>query len=171
MQCLTLMATVGENPEWNSRKNSAGHKAIPLPSAEFVAQIPMIAQLIGQFGLDPSMVVGTDGAVRTAISRDLESKGLSVIIATDEDSALHQVAQHIPRLILLDPSGPGMDGFAFLDSLRKNPEWLSIPVIVVAGDDLPQDLESQHGNIERVLPETRPQDLLAQIADLVERSR
>lgn len=51
MKCLTLLATAGDQPEWNSRHDSAGHKAIPLPSAEVILQAPMIAQLITQFGL------------------------------------------------------------------------------------------------------------------------
>jgi len=57
IKCLTLLATKGDNLLWNSRKNSAGHKAIPLPSPQVVEQIPMIAQLIIQFGLDISSVV------------------------------------------------------------------------------------------------------------------
>ncbi|MDQ6718122.1 MAG: hypothetical protein M3Z17_07220 [Gemmatimonadota bacterium] len=57
MKCLTLMGTVGEEPEWNSRHRSKGHKAIALPSSEIVEQAPMIAQLIREFGLDLSAVV------------------------------------------------------------------------------------------------------------------
>ncbi|MBI1877823.1 MAG: hypothetical protein HYR94_06285 [Chloroflexi bacterium] len=30
MKCLTLLATVGDRPEWNSRADSTGHQAIPL---------------------------------------------------------------------------------------------------------------------------------------------
>jgi hypothetical protein len=56
-KCLTLLATAGDKPEWNSRKASVGHKAIPLPSARVVAQAPMISQLIVQFGLDIADVV------------------------------------------------------------------------------------------------------------------
>ena len=57
MKCLTLMGTVGEEAEWNSRHESKGHKAIPLPSPDIVGQAPMIAQLIREFGLDLSDVV------------------------------------------------------------------------------------------------------------------
>lgn len=60
MKCLTLLATDGEKPEWNSRKTSKGHKAIPLPSEQSVQQIPMIRTLILQLGLSISMIVKPD---------------------------------------------------------------------------------------------------------------
>jgi len=57
MKCLTLLATVGENPEWNSRTTSKGHKVIPLPGEQAIRQIPMIQNLIAQLGLNASMVI------------------------------------------------------------------------------------------------------------------
>ncbi len=57
MKCLTLLATVGDQPQWNSRANSQGHKAIPLASEQVIASIPMISRLVSQFGLDVSAVV------------------------------------------------------------------------------------------------------------------
>ena len=42
VKCLTLLGTVGENPEWNLRRTSKGHKSIPLPSEKVVEEIPMI---------------------------------------------------------------------------------------------------------------------------------
>jgi hypothetical protein len=59
-KCLTLLATVGEKPEWNSRQHSRAHQAIPLPTADFVSKIPMIARLINQFGLDINAVIRPD---------------------------------------------------------------------------------------------------------------
>ena len=69
MKCLTMLATVGENPDWNSRANSNGHKAIPLASAEFVEQIPMIAQLISQFGIEMGSVLNPDPSVIVDLER------------------------------------------------------------------------------------------------------
>lgn len=57
MRCLALLGTAGDEPAWNSRRTSAGHQAIPLPSAEMIEKAPMIAQLIRQFGLELSDVV------------------------------------------------------------------------------------------------------------------
>jgi hypothetical protein len=56
-RCLTLIGTAGEEEAWNSRRKSAGHQAIPLPSAEIIEKAPMIAQLIRQFGLDLTDVI------------------------------------------------------------------------------------------------------------------
>lgn len=56
-KCLTLLATAGDEPRWNSRNDSSGHKAIPLVDEGFVKQIPMIARLIQQFGLEISTVL------------------------------------------------------------------------------------------------------------------
>ena len=57
MKCLTLLATVGDEPEWNDRRASEGHQAIPLPSPYVVERAPMVAQLIREFGMDLSDVV------------------------------------------------------------------------------------------------------------------
>lgn len=70
MRCLVLMGTVGDDQAWNSRRSSAGHQAIPLPSAEIVEKAPMIAQLIRQFGLALSDVVQpTSDLVRGLMGR------------------------------------------------------------------------------------------------------
>jgi hypothetical protein len=53
-KCLTLLATVGDDPRWNSRYTSAAHKCIPLFSEAIVERFPMISQLIRQLGLTTS---------------------------------------------------------------------------------------------------------------------
>ncbi|HEY9867916.1 MAG TPA: hypothetical protein V6D08_01810 [Candidatus Obscuribacterales bacterium] len=52
MKCLVLLGTAGVKPEWNCTRESAGHRAIPLPSPEFVKAFPMISHLISQFGIE-----------------------------------------------------------------------------------------------------------------------
>jgi hypothetical protein len=51
-KCLTLLATAGDEPEWNSRQTSTGHQALPLPSEESILRSPMISQLIRQLGVE-----------------------------------------------------------------------------------------------------------------------
>jgi PAS domain S-box-containing protein len=60
VKCLTLLATAGEKPEWNSRAESRGHKAIPLLSEDIVKKLPMISSLYSQMGLDINSVIQPD---------------------------------------------------------------------------------------------------------------
>ena len=59
-KCLTLLATRGDEPDWNSRQTSRGHVAIPLPSEKMVEDAPIIAQLIQQLGLDIGAIISAD---------------------------------------------------------------------------------------------------------------
>jgi hypothetical protein len=61
MKCLTLLGTAGDDEAWNSRHSSAGHRALPLPSPTAVARSPMIAQLIGQLGVEIAVLLSREG--------------------------------------------------------------------------------------------------------------
>jgi two-component system NtrC family sensor kinase len=56
-KCLTLLGTAGDLPEWNNRHDSRRHRSIPLPTRHAIEQVPMIAQMVRQFGLDISAVL------------------------------------------------------------------------------------------------------------------
>lgn len=65
MKCLTLLATAGDQPEWNDRRRSIGHLALPLPSPESVSRSPMIAQLIRQLGVEIGSLLSADPQLLT----------------------------------------------------------------------------------------------------------
>ena len=48
---LSLLGTSGVESQWNDRRRSEGHAGIPLISAEFVDDIPMIPDLLKDPGL------------------------------------------------------------------------------------------------------------------------
>jgi hypothetical protein len=130
MKCLVLLASAGDEPEWNSRHGSRGHKAIPLPSEEAVGQAPMISSLITQLGLS----VGTVLKPEPALLLDLEQKTYNVFFVQEALGSPHIPAQedfvapHGIRSILgsggLLPSG---DMFAVI-------MFLKVPVSVEAAN-------------------------------------
>lgn len=89
MKCLTLLATTGIQPQWCSRRLSAGHKAIPLASEEGVARIPMIANLVHQFGLEISQVLRPDPRLLS----DLSQRTFNVFHVADAKGSIHIPAQ------------------------------------------------------------------------------
>jgi hypothetical protein len=52
LKCLVLLATAGDLPEWNSRLTSARHRAIPLAGPDALRDLPMVAQLVSQLGVE-----------------------------------------------------------------------------------------------------------------------
>jgi CheY-like chemotaxis protein len=66
---------------------------------------------------------------------------------------------------------PVMDGFAFADSLRRHPEWRSIPVVVVTAHDLTgEERRRLNGYVETVIQKagrTREQ-LMEQVRESLE---
>lgn len=73
-KCLTLLATSGDDPQWNSPRTSEAHRAIPLVSEAMVEQLPMIAQLIRQLGLETTDFVRT----RPEIIKELDQRHFGV---------------------------------------------------------------------------------------------
>lgn len=88
-KCLVLLATAGEVPDWNSRKTSRNHQAIPLPSEEAIGQAPMISNLITQLGLSVGMVVKPD----QRLLLDLEQKTYNVFHVPEAFGSPHIPAQ------------------------------------------------------------------------------
>jgi hypothetical protein len=99
MRCLTLIATAGDEPAWNSRHDSQGHKAIPLPSVDAVRSAPMVMRLIEDLGFDVDAVVngmapaerGTDTRTYDVFHIE-EARGSPYIPAQREFVIPHRIA-------------------------------------------------------------------------------
>jgi two-component system, NtrC family, sensor kinase len=79
LRCLTLLATTGDEPAWNDRRESVGHQAIPLPEPAVVERAPMVAALIRAFGIDVAAAVAPD----PDLTRDLVGKTYGVFHVKD----------------------------------------------------------------------------------------
>jgi serine phosphatase RsbU (regulator of sigma subunit) len=55
--CLTLLGTVGTEPDWNNRELSRGHRVIPLTDSRQVEGLPMVAALLHQLGIDVDILL------------------------------------------------------------------------------------------------------------------
>ena len=84
---------------------------------------------------------------------------------------LTQVEKQLPDIILLDLMMPEMDGFEFMERLRKNEQWLEIPVVVVTAKDLTEeDHRRLNGDVVRILEKGgyRREELLREICRLLD---
>jgi len=59
-------------------------------------------------------------------------------IANSAPQAMNLMIDFIPQVILLDIEMPGMTGFEFLHTIRKNPKFMSVPVVIVSSHSEPE---------------------------------
>ena len=57
VMCLTLLGSMGVEPAWTNRQGSSAHAVIPLMRPEDLGQLPMIAKLLEQLQIEPSLVL------------------------------------------------------------------------------------------------------------------
>ena len=100
---------------------------------------------------DSIMVVEDDTATREMMRRQLEKGGWQVTEAGNGRKALETIEAAPPGMIILDLMMPEMDGFEFVHQLRQQPQWRSIPVIVLTAKELTEaDRQQLNGYVERI---------------------
>ncbi len=98
------------------------------------------------------LVVEDDAATRELLQRNLERDGWSVALADNGRAALAILAARPVAIILLDLLMPEMDGFEFLDELRRRPEWRRLPVVVITSKELTEeDRRRLNGGVARIV--------------------
>ncbi|MCI0788941.1 MAG: GAF domain-containing protein, partial [Chloroflexi bacterium] len=100
----------------------------------------------------PVLVVDDDPAVREMVRRMLQKEGWEVALAENGRIALDMLDETAPSLILLDLMMPEMDGFEFIEELRRDDRWKRLPVVVVTAKDITaEDRQRLNGYVEKVV--------------------
>jgi signal transduction histidine kinase/NO-binding membrane sensor protein with MHYT domain/CheY-like chemotaxis protein len=116
------------------------------------------------------LLVEDDPSLRELMRRVLEKEGWVVVEAENGRVGLERVAGNRPELIVLDLMMPEMDGFMFIEALRRDPGWTAIPIIVVTAKDLTaEDHRRLNGYVDQVLHKGtyRREALLAELGNRV----
>ena len=77
------------------------------------------------------LVVDDEPAVRGMLTVTLEMAGFEVIEAESASSALNEIADSIPDLMLIDWMMPQVSGLELCRRLRRNPDTAGIPLILL----------------------------------------
>jgi len=78
------------------------------------------------------MVVEDDEHISKVYEIKFAKEGINVVLARDGEEAVVKITAEKPDVILLDLMIPKKDGFGVLEEIKKNPELVNIPVIILS---------------------------------------
>jgi PAS domain S-box-containing protein len=121
--------------------------------------------------LDQSLMIVEDNRdTRELLRRNLANQGWKVAEAENGRIALEKLETITPAVILLDLMMPEMDGFEFLNVLRRDPRWHNLPVIVITAREInAEDRKRLSGQVSQILQKGHynPDNLIRQIRALI----
>jgi DNA-binding response OmpR family regulator len=85
------------------------------------------------------LIIDDSKTIVTLLKKFLRSAGYDIFEALDAEDGLVQLQKHNPQLIFLDIMLPGMNGFAALRAIRRDPQTRDIPVIMMSGNEQAMD--------------------------------
>lgn len=118
----------------------------------------------------PVLIVEDVPNVLELLEVTLRFKGYAVITARNGEEALEVMSRQMPILIVTDILMPKMDGYAFVQKLRLNPETRSLPVVFLSATYVtPEDKEFalSLGAARFIEKPIDAEDFLLTIAELV----
>ena len=83
------------------------------------------------------LIVEDDELVRDMLSRHLQRKSYTVVVARNGEEAISVSLLERPNLILMDLNMPIMDGLEATRLIKRNPDTAHIPVIMLSGHTMP----------------------------------
>ena len=116
------------------------------------------------------LMVEDDERTREMLRRTLQKEGWEIREAANGRLGLEQLSYGVPGLILLDLMMPEMDGFGFMQELRKRADCARVPVIVITAKDLTEeDRRRLSGDVARILGKdaTSREQLVAEVRQLL----
>jgi two-component system chemotaxis response regulator CheY len=90
------------------------------------------------------LAVDDSATVRKFVSVALTMQGFTVTSACDGMDALEKLPGQKVDLLITDLNMPNMDGFELIKALRENPEYGSLPVIILTS--LSDEISKERGS-------------------------
>ncbi len=84
------------------------------------------------------LTVDDSRTMRDMLKVALMDAGYRVIQAVDGQNGLEVLEQETPQVIITDINMPKLDGFGFIESVRRDQRYLGIPILVLTTESSPE---------------------------------
>ncbi|HEY4690656.1 MAG TPA: response regulator transcription factor [Anaerolineae bacterium] len=109
------------------------------------------------------LIVEDDPAIAAFVQTALEREGFMAQVISDGLSALKQIEDAPPDLILLDLMLPGLDGLQVCRAIRQRPVYVPIIMLTAKGDDVDKIVGLEIGADDYITKPFKTRELIARI--------
>ena len=89
------------------------------------------------------LVVDDEDSITLSLRHLMKREGYTVAVARDGEEALDAIAAAPPDLVLLDVMIPRRDGYDVCQTIRANPAWATVKIVMVSAKG--RDIEVEKG--------------------------
>jgi CheY-like chemotaxis protein len=90
--------------------------------------------------MDTILIVDDSTTVRKFLTHTLKSKNYQCIEASDGFEAIEKLTQNPQiNLVIADLNMPNMDGIEFIGTVRNDPQYQDLPIIMLTTDNTPEN--------------------------------
>jgi DNA-binding response OmpR family regulator len=118
---------------------------------------------------DRILLVDDDKAIIDNLAPFLERAGFVVAVAANGETALDQIAQFAPDLIVLDVLMPRMNGREVLRRLRREGDWTPVILLTQVGESTERAMALEEGADDYLNKPFDPYELVARIRAVLRR--
>ena len=77
------------------------------------------------------LTVDDSRTMRDMLRLSLEEAGYTVVQAVDGEDGLKRLGEHTPDVVITDINMPKLDGFGFIEGVRRHDRFRALPVLVL----------------------------------------
>ncbi len=80
------------------------------------------------------MIADDSSTVRKFVAFSLQMNQFEVVMAEDGMDAMEKISQNQVDLAIVDLNMPNMDGFEFIETIRKTEDYKNLPIIILSSE-------------------------------------
>ncbi|WP_027269307.1 response regulator transcription factor [Leptolyngbya sp. PCC 6406] len=117
------------------------------------------------------LLVDDEAGLREAVQAYLEDSGFAVEVASNAHEGWDQLQVAMPDVLISDIMMPQVDGYQFLQQVRDDARFKSLPVVFLTARGMTSDrIQGYSAGVDAYLPKPfDPEELVAIVSNLIDR--
>ncbi|MEO0971324.1 MAG: response regulator, partial [Cyanobacteria bacterium J06639_18] len=117
------------------------------------------------------LLVDDEVGLREAVQAYLEDSGFTIEVASNATEGWEKLQLSTPDVLISDIMMPQVDGYQFLEQVREDPRYKSLPVVFLTARGMTSDrIQGYNAGADAYLSKPfDPEELVAIVTNLIER--